>query len=387
MRLEIQNSSTDEATRQYVILPWSKIEARLEAPPERIVIRDLDNRVVPFQIDRVDPNDRSRDEVILFLEQPVAPSATKCLTIEKGDPLPPSLGEAYVDLQVRGGKTFGVSLGNNRLRVWLNLLPICGPDKMEDNWYGGSATSVHLDGLEMLDSFRAQLLENWQGHDPEKRCMQVDTVQIESRTNHSNFETVSIYNLPYNLVRYSGGPVRACVTIASPPFRCNLSTLRRPTPQESELQLYRVISLCPNETFLTEEIYLQARNVSGRPVASEEPVRFNVHFFSQMDMGKEDDIIHRAADNASWFAVGSVWLPRPGYGFAATTEVERPTRTGTDRNRFQWHTKPATSLKCLHLFLRGQVGHPPHNYLESLRRRTGLAWYQVLFDPPKFDIR
>ena len=70
----------------------------------------------------------------------------------------------------------GIKFVNDRLEAWINLA--ADPENEGRNWYAGSATSVLLDGKEMLDPFKAELPSFYMCHDREKRCMQIDRLQL-----------------------------------------------------------------------------------------------------------------------------------------------------------------------------------------------------------------
>ncbi len=156
--------------RGYITIPWQAIAQQFPIPPEELVLselRDLAHTPISSQVDRIDPEDPSRDTLTFFLANPIPPGspddtlASALIRLEQGKAIPKKLGEPSLEvIYGSDGQERGVRLVNNRLIVWFNLIP--APEDDERNWFSGSATSVQLDHQEILDPFLAAMGE-WLG--------------------------------------------------------------------------------------------------------------------------------------------------------------------------------------------------------------------------------
>lgn len=397
-KLSVFNPS-DYWRKSHVTLPWQPVYEETGISPEELVLRDSSNTPLPVQVDHIDPDDQSRDTLVFSLAQPIPPGpedyskATAFVNVERDDPMAPKNGgPRLMVVPGEGGHVRGVKLINRRLKLWFNLIPAPWDD--ERTWFAGSASTVEFDGKEILDPFRAEL--DCRGHDPEKRCMQVDQLQLC----YPPWETmphqqVNLFNRSYQLVSQSNGPVRASITIASEPFEYRYSDPVMHKKSLLQCQLYRVISLyadCPD--CLTEELFVKGKLQSspGEVVTDTEVInlRFTARYFAYMDMGFFPSV-YRFAPLPDWFAVGSPSPPYPGYGFATDTHIAtvvHPHPNLPDWSNayksFSWQLYPCKSAKCLHLFMRDQLFRL-EDFLCGLPKdfdsRTGRYWYESIFKP------
>ncbi|OUL37142.1 hypothetical protein BV372_03865 [Nostoc sp. T09] len=370
-------------------IPWQAIAQQFQISPEELVLsdlRDLSYQPLSAQIDRIDPEDPSRDTLVVQLPQPIPPGtednvlASTFIRVDRGKPIPLGIGEPYLEI-VYGSdrRERGVRFVNNRLIIWFNLIP--APEDNERNWFSGSASSVQLDRQEMLDPFPAAMGE-WVGQDPEKRCMQVNKLQLPGLSYpKSPYYQVSLFNHSYRLVSHSNGPVRATITIASEPF-----DYMGPDPitghnRHLVCELYRVISLYAGADYLIEELF-----VKGKPKAQEDRVEgaeivnldFGLQYFAHMNMGQTQEI-EQVFPVPDWFAVGSTAEPYAAYGLATNLHIESVTHPHEgNKSCFSWQLLPGKSAKCLHLFMRGQP--------QGFDARVGHYWYELIYRPLKAEI-
>ena len=337
--------------------------------------------LVPFQVDRVDPNDPSRDILTFSLVHKVRPgpdnysAPSALIKIERGTAVRQSIDSRAVVQKGQDGCDHVAGLVNNRLKIWFNLQPAATDSKQ--NWYAGSATSVQLDNLEMLDAIKS-CSGGWEGHDPEKRAMQITEVLLLTDRRKDGCGQVALIDKPYDLIAHSSGPVRASITIASAPFHCEccLSSSHGGTWR---WRLYRVLSLYSGADYLLEELYLAKVSKVGELQADDHC--FKARYFSYMEMGHDAEI-YRFPYISELVAAGCRDAPCPGYGFATdihTTDPQRdPAGLPNPNKCFTWQTLPATSAKCLHLFTLSRwglsCGQPGH-----FDCRTGHAWYELIF--------
>jgi hypothetical protein len=373
----------------YVTIPWQIVQ-QFQIPPEALVLsdlRDLTHAPLKAQVDRIDPDDPTRDTLVFYLEKPVPPVAEDDLLasafvrLDRGQPMPYSIGEPYLEV-LRGsdGQERGVRLVNNRLIVWFNLIP--APEEDQRNWFSGAATSVQLDHQEMLDPFPAAKGE-WLGQDPEKRCMQVSEIQLPGPTYpKAPHYQVPLFNHAYRLVAENTGTVRASITIASEPF-----DYMGPDPVTGHnrhliCELYRVISLYAGADYLVEELY-----VKGKPKAADDRIvdgpetvnlNFGVHYFAHINMGQTQDI-EQIFPTPDWSAVGSTASPYAAYGLATNLHIESVSHPHAGQQScFAWQLLPGSAAKCLHVFMRGQP--------EGFDAHVGHTWYELIYKPMKAEV-
>lgn len=370
-------------------IPWQAIAQQFQITPEELVLsdlRDLTHQPLNAQIDRIDPEDPSRDTLVVHLSRPIPPGtednvlASTFIRVDRGKAIPPGIGEPYLEVVYGSdGRERGVRLVNNRLIIWFNFIP--APEDNEHNWFSGSASSVQLDHQEMLDPFPAAAGE-WLGQDPEKRCMQVSKLQLPGLSYpKSPYYQVSLFNHSYRLVSQSSGSVRATITIASEPF-----DYMGPDPVTGHnrhlvCELYRVISLYAGADYLIEESF-----VKGKPKAEEDRVEgaeivnldFGLQYFAHMNLGQTQDI-EQVFPVPDWFAVGSTAEPYAAYGLATNLHIESVTHPHEgNKSCFSWQLLPGKSAKCLHLFMRGQP--------QEFDTRVGHSWYELIYRPLKAEI-
>ncbi|MDJ0695087.1 hypothetical protein [Mastigocoleus sp. MO_188.B34] len=371
----------------YFTLPWEPIYKKFQIPSEELVLsdlHDLSHKPINAQVDRLDPEDPSRDLLVFSLAKPIYPGseserlASGFIRLARGKAIPQKVGEAYVDV-VYGdsGQVRGVRLVNSRLIVWLNLIP--SPEDNECNWFSGSASSVQLDREEILDPFLAAKGE-WLGQDPEKRCMQISEVLLPgSSYPKSPHYRVSLFNHSYRLISQSSGSVRASVTIASEPFDYIGADPVTGANRHLVCELYRVISLYAGADYLIEELFVKGKPKDIKDSIVDSSIIVNVDFaaryFAHMDMGNTEDI-EQVFPRMDWFAVGSMMSPYPAYGFATDVHIDSVTHPYEEKeNWFSWQLLPGNSAKCLHLFMRDRA--------EGFDARVGHAWYEMIYHPLK----
>ncbi|HEY9672916.1 MAG TPA: hypothetical protein V6D11_15840 [Waterburya sp.] len=386
--LAISNPS-DYWRAGYITVPWQPIYQQVQILPKELVLSDLRDRThTPLiaQVDRVDPDDPAHDTLIFSLAHAIPPGSdddsmiSAFVRADRGQPMPDGLGEPSLEV-VYGldGRERGVRLVNNRLIIWFNL--VCAPENDERNWYAGSATSIQLDRQELLDPVHAVKGE-WMSQDPEKRCMQVDRLQLPGLEPRAPYYQVSLFNHSYRLVAQSNGPVRASITVASEPFEYIGSD---PTTGENchlMCQLYRVISLYAGADYVSEELFVKGKpiNDKGEESAAGKTVNLNfvAHYFTHIHMEHQADI-YQPPHVPGWFAVGSSAPLHLGYGFASDVHIDSVAYPHEgDENRFSWQLLPGKLAKCLHLFMRGET--------EGFEARPGRYWYEFIYKPLKVEV-
>ncbi len=428
LNLRVCNPSNYERAG-FVIMPWLDTLGKAGIQPHelrRLALHDVRGNPVPFQIDPVDskklnpkiePENPSRAVLVFHLSEKLQPgpedysnhSGNVLMTFNitrdgettGNDKEMPFNTMSEVKLPLDGKlriEKFKINdcatrleLINSRLVASFGLRPSPDPDDVAGKrkwWYSGSATSVRLGGQEMLAIWNCY---DWMGHDPEKRCMQIDRVQVEPHPPGTAApQEFPLFDRPYELIAESSGPVRVSITVASEPFDYGYYDSSK-TWCHLECRLFRVISLYANVDYVVEELFIQRKlkDNACRP-GTVPSLDFSARYFACMDMGK-DPQIYQFAGVPDWFAVGRPegYYPQglhPGYGFACDAHVCIPLKhpvpdyhdAGRAHKTFSWQLQPCAEATCLHL--------PMHGTPAGFDARTGHLWYEVIYKPLKAQL-
>jgi len=393
VKLNIRNPSS-WPRRGYVAIPWQPIARRLDLASPHLDLRGPTGTSLAAQIDVVDPADRERDTLVILLDREVPPGSDDYsqvvaqVEIKGGPPaaagLAPQTAPAIGPEHPPADPPRGFKLANGKLEIWFNLLADTGDPSR--NWFAGCATSVVVENGEMLDAFR-QALFGWKGHDPEKRCLQIDRIRLplcawDERPHRDEL----MFNRPYTLLSQSAGPVRTSAAIASAPFSYRYRDPVTDKDHDLECRLHRIISVYRDSDYLMEELSVRGMPVTGGPGARPVKLRFAARYFAQMDMGLQPQLT-RFWQVPDWFSVSCGWPPLQGYGFATdmhTTEFNNPpgdyyaADPGRRCRAFSWELGAGSTVNCLHLFKHG--GH------EELSRHAGHAWYEHIYKPLRAEL-
>jgi hypothetical protein len=381
---------------EYVFVPWAQVSA---ADPslssETVSARTADGAPVPCDVVRWGAD---KQALAVHVEHPLAPASTlgaEPLVIELGDwgdaaavsdesrglqlerydhPEPDVVPEdGRADPQEELSDVCRIRMVNRQLNVWFDL-----GDHFGKRWFAGAASSVQLDALEMLDNPRT----NFQEHDPEKRCMQIDLLSV-SRPGWEcpSTDAYPLFAQRYSLVDYASGPVGVSVTIASPVHMYRFSDPFAGREREIRWILYRRLSLYGGVNYVNEEVWMR-----GETLDREQPLDlcFTARYFSYMEMGEEPHL-SEFIDVPGWRAISMPHDPRQGYGFvtsARTGSVNYPHPgypNPEKRHRtFSWEVGPCRSYRCMHLFHRSEP--------EQMVRRTERAWRELFAQPLTVDV-
>jgi len=183
IKLAIKNPSSNARSGHFVV-PWDDIQGRTGTDPRKLVVTDLEDKALPTQDDATrkaeEKLDPTRREVLFSLpSHRPSPGAGKDdyaeptghVWLTDGDPARSGDNVCRVDEP----DPSRIEMANGRLTVSINLKPETAPGSYK--CYAGAATSVRFGTLEMLDPL-ASMAQGACGHDPEKRCMQVDRLRV-----------------------------------------------------------------------------------------------------------------------------------------------------------------------------------------------------------------
>jgi hypothetical protein len=378
-RLLVRNPS-NRPRQGHITLGWLPIQEATKTSPERIVLTDEHGRELMAQVDPIDPADPNRASLAFVLRESARPGKEDYT----GEPSSFVVLEDGVRTEFPAGACVetvgtGVRLTNARLDAWISLGPHEGKP-----WFAGAATSVvvnvqdrpHIfrDRLELLDAHRGWI-GGALGHNPEKRCMQVDRIRLSL----PSAQELPLFNRPYKIVSSSAGPVRATITLATESFEFGYIDPLTRKAVDLQCRPYRVISLYRDADYLIENLYVTGITADGRKTA---PLHFAARYFAEIDMGLYPQITH-FAHIPDWLAIGCSLSPYQGYGFATDVHAARvlnpaPWFAGPEdelHKSFSWELGVSDAATCLHLF----SFCPP----EDLAATIGRAWHDHIFKPLK----
>ena len=424
-----------------VTAPWAPIERWLGEAGihhHRMEITDQSGRRVPFQIDRPVPHDRSRDTFCVYVDH-FAPShrdnysdSTGSLTVDSHAPEHDTAGtekaatasssaggsaplgsaqspssdsdETSVITVGDEGKEEQVALKNGCLEVYFNLTPAPKstvaptPEGKVGSWYAGSATSAQLTGnkiKEILDPGE----DIWK-HDPEKRCMQVDFVEVSyPGWADPSSRRWSLYDQPYELIAKSAGPVRASATVRVP-FDYDYYDPYSGRKRNLRCSLYRILTLYTAADYLLEEIFVSAPLEDNPELKEPANLYFELQMFTALGFSKP--YLSQFEGIPDWFVVSNLARPFVSYGFATDVHVESildlcSKYPFNERNTHarSWRMPRSKRMNCLHQFGCFDPAEDPRSgegwvlyetrksgeARSHFERKAGHAWYEHIFRP------
>jgi hypothetical protein len=368
----------------YVTVDWQPIYEKFRIEPERLVLLDASGKPVPSQVDAIDPSTLSRAALSFLPNHSIDPMSddyripSTSLLLTEGTPSEAD-NEDAPGVDVQGSF---VVLHNRKLVVKFNLTPeLEGDPRTAHAVYAGAATSVQLDLLEHLDAFNAFNVNRMLSHDPEKRCMQIDHIQLTNPAwEQAPFAQISFHDRSYRVVDSSSGPVRASVTVASEPFYYPSSYRRG---RSVRCELYRVLSLYRDADFVMDELFINTPEPDLQ-------LNFTAQYFSYMDIGLP--FIAHYEDVPDWFVLAFPYSPFHGYGFATDVHVHRiahphpgfPLADQSNKS-FSWQLFRSGRARSIHIFmrlgLRDLESHDMGAVKYEFTHHVGHSWYEHIFKP------
>jgi hypothetical protein len=264
-----------------------------------------------------------------------------------------------------------IQLENERLTISFNLSSEPGPLAFggSQRWFAGAATSVRYRDYqghdnEMLDLFRHALSNyRWMGHDPEKRCMQVQRLTLfDPQVNTAGYATIDVSDREYSRVAVTSDDEECSVLV-----QCRLdfpaASYGTKTHETSHYYLNRRVTLKKLTSYVREDISV-TKTGTGAVLGQSEDMNFAVEFFAHMDMSLAPTIAKDLAQG--WYSVGFTGghslIPRFAHGFACSgdtaivdfiTPVPSFSEPTGSHKAFAWRTAPCQHLKAIHLFTFG----------------------------------
>jgi len=358
-----------------VAVPWREIAAVAPRLDPRNVEVVYDGGVVPSQVDNVEGTDASRVLLISLARVPGGDEHYRKPTLAVVVRERREAG-SFPDAALVQDTANGLRLEGSVLDVWISV-DAC-PWNDNRTWFAGAASTIQVRKREFLD---VNPRFGWEGHDPEKRAMQVDRVRIwrppwdDHEPSYCDFP---LHDRDFEIIAHGAGPVRGWCTIASAPFRFEFRDLTSEKRRAYNCRLYRSISLFADSDLLLDELHVKATLENhGAPAT----LAFSARYFMSAHLGLLPEI-RRVPRIPDWFAVGSDMPPHPGYGFATDAHASTcsnppafyPRPDDQLHKGYEWETGAARSIKSLHLFRL-------HVTPDEIADAAGKAWYLHLLKP------
>ncbi|HKO58708.1 MAG TPA: hypothetical protein VJ276_22775 [Thermoanaerobaculia bacterium] len=360
-----------------IVTPWEPIATAGSFDPKNVTVF-YDGRKMPTQVDRLDPDDPSRDELVFSVPELLSTSnednyqtESGYATVREGKNDEPV--QVWVDQQYTG-----VKLGNGLLEIWINTDAASPrPDHKNDKWFGGAATSVQLDGHEILDVVGVHGGFGAYGHHHEIRAMQLDRVHlVRPPWNEEGSVDQKLFNRNWRTVSAVAGPVRATATIASDPFDYEYKDAVG-KELSFKCSVYRAISLYPGQDWILEEVWLKAIPGGGKKPSL---FWFVPGYFMMTEMSFYPDKF-RYPNHPGWFVITAPDEENQGYGFATDSlagaiwhpPLDYPDGRSQHRS-FSWELGATRCARCVHLFRR-------HTNRLGISDAIGKLWYSQAFKP------
>ena len=369
--LQVLNPSSYSRKGQ-VVVPWELIYQSTKLPPQNLIIFDDFGNALPTQVDIDDPADPSSCTLLFTLKDMVPSRAEKkpyLVHAEIGTPEVEAGDSPRIEVETRKKEDRRVNLINNRLAVRLELFPRPWDD--DKDWYAGAASSVVLDGKEILNAFEVDPFSY------EKRCMQIANLWLFSPVERQIPGEQAIIRKPYQLLSQSSGPVRATIKIASTPFECGYFDPNTQKQVSLKCRLKREISLYSGASYLMEKVYVQDAQPAAKAGKASPNQLFEACYFTYANFGLH---LNKHHFNPQWLVINAEGSPWPGYGFAANVPIrsfENPhpgfRRPEHQHKTFSWVLSRNKTQRCLHFFMHGNFN--------DLRAVVDLAWYELIKEP------
>jgi hypothetical protein len=388
--LALRNPSQDQERSGYVVRQWKPVTKALGVRARAVTVEQVVDGgatvELAAQVDRIDPDDRTHDQLVFKLQRPI-PSGDEHYQTSSGSVRvhPAKTNGAVGRARIERYYT-GVKLINDNLEVWLNTSAAKYDDKPDDKFYGGAVTSVILqkasywpltDRLESLDAPQSRV--GLEPH-PEARAMQIDRIHLV-RPPWDDRHSVDFFPFRENwtIVSDCVGPVRAAATIMSAPFEFRCRDFDGKRDHVFECNVYRTISLYDDADWIGDEIWVNARNDETKQV---QRLWFTGRLFMFVQFTTEPELF-RYPDHPGWFSLTPVrkdtYKPWLGYAFATDAmsgAMWNPPLDYRDdhtcKRAYSWELGTSRTVHCVHKFRcetnRLEMGH-----------EAGWMWYDLAF--------
>ncbi len=379
--LTLRNPSPYER-QGLVVTPWEPISRLLGSPKHVRVYRDYGQGFraeLPFQIDRIDPDDPSRDELLFALDSPLRAGdedyGTGCgfAVIEPANSAPQNATGPRAKALFHGAE-----LKHDRFDVWLNTAS--NHDNPKNHWFGGALASVRWNDHDLLDPIAEDV---YLDPDEDRRAAQIDRIHlVRPPWDEDGSFDAYVFDKPWRCVGTSDGPLRATATIVSSPFtfRCRGSDQQ---PRTFTCTVHRAVSIFAGSDVIAEKIWVRG-DVEGPTQAVD--MWFSARYFMLVNLSL-GAITFRYPNHPGWFAVLSTRTRAThGYAFATDSyagpiwhpplEHENPS---TGHRAYSWGFDATRLASNAHILRRDTTQ-------QELTDTIGWVWYDLLYKPLRATI-
>jgi hypothetical protein len=377
VRLTLRNPSPYKR-RGMVVVPWQPIAAKLGNPLHARVLFDhgFGGSLAPLdtQVDRLDPNDPTRDELVFRVDEPISAGdedyQTPCgsVVVEGANAPQTSTSGLKADAAYDG-----VALTHDKLYVWLNTS--VSHDSPNNPWFGGALACVRHDNRDLLDPIAEDLGFEL---DLDRRAAQIDRIHfVRPPWDEEGSFDQDVFNNYWKCVSTSAGPLRALATIESAPFKF-LCRDADQTIRTFTCRVHRTLGILNGSDLITDKIWVTGDVEGPTPPV---PMWFSARYFMLVNLSL-GSITFRYPDHPGWFAVLAQDTPvHHGYAFATDSyagPIWHPPLVHKDKSTrhraYSWELGARRLANAVHLLRRDTT-------TQSLTDAIGWAWYDLMYKP------
>jgi hypothetical protein len=264
-----------------------------------------------------------------------------------------------------------IELKNGCLTVSFSLSAEPGPLVPEGKmrWYAGSANSIRYrydaePDVEMLDFNRHYLSHfEWRGHDPEKRCMQIDQIMLHDPSLGTDITArVGVFDRDYEVISVDRQD-RECSILVQCRLTCPAFAS---LPMDQALPRYflrRKITLRAETNYVLDDVSVVRCDDAGRSPVSQTAIDFDASYFAFIDCGLAPTVSRDLAQG--WFTAaltgGHAYAKQFAYGFLSSatpiTSLDNPAPgfpyPNMAHKTFSWQTARCRHFCAVHFFSMG----------------------------------
>jgi hypothetical protein len=331
----------------------------------KIKVLDSEGKLVKFQIDRIDPQDSTKDVLIFEALVKDAPSAYY-ISVDQSD-------ISHISKPINDKNNWDFVLESQRIELIFK----------RDKGYKRSAGS--FSNLKIKDPKNSEV-EYARASDSS-----ILAQPLVINTIHPEQDWV-LADGSYDYVGEGKGDLRTFLTFKMPMFIEFKKGFRLGSGNvfnKCNCELYRIISIYSDKDYFLDEIFIEAKSLENKDgiktnLKSSDGLhfQFNATFYSYIpDINKYNDakIYYPSTDiqNRGWFAVGSLREPYLGFGFACNSALNGDVNMLGDY--FIWKVAPTYHLKCLHQFMDKTNTQVDNMY--RFDHVVGANWFNAIFKP------
>ena len=231
-------------------------------------------------------------------------------------------------------KDRGMKIINGSMEAWLNFHE--KPEKDTGSFYAGAITSLLLDNKEFLDPANANYPDMFMFHDREKRCMQIDKVQLHDRNGRKN-NPFFLFNKSYE---YIGHEIFSKKKLNITFLSCNILY------DGKKLRLKRELSLPYGSRYIVEDISL----IDDKGFVQKKN-NFTIGYYNHIHTRLSSLQSCFSPDFPDGFMMYyDCSYPAVIYGFTSDAILEKKPKE--QHNSFSWEISGGPCIRCVHFFMK-----------------------------------